>query len=63
VGRIVFLMMQSLDGYVDGVAGGVDLPPPVVALGRHFLDHFRSLAGGYRTASLPAIGLARTRFG
>ena len=39
-------MMQSLDGYVDGVAGGLQLPPPGVALGRHFMDHFRTLAGG-----------------
>src|SRR5258708_18594038 len=44
--KLVFLMMQSLDGYVDGVTGGVELPPPGVALGRHFTDHFRGLAGG-----------------
>ena len=45
VGKLVFGMMQSLDGYVDGVAGGLELPPPGVALGRHFTDHVRSLAG------------------
>ena len=28
MGRIVFGMMQSLDGYVDGVAGGPEMPPP-----------------------------------
>jgi dihydrofolate reductase len=44
--KLVFLMMQSLDGYVDGIAGGLALPPPGVALGRHLLDHFRGLAGG-----------------
>ena len=36
VGKLVFGMMQSLDGYVDGVAGGLELPPPGVALGRHW---------------------------
>jgi len=45
VGKLVFGMMQSLDGYVDGVAGGLELPPPGVALGRHFTDHVRGLAG------------------
>jgi len=44
--KLVFTMMQSLDGYVDGVAGGLELPPPGVALGRHFTDRFRGLAGG-----------------
>jgi dihydrofolate reductase len=37
--------MQSLDGYVDGVAGALELPPPGVALSRHFNDHVRGLAG------------------
>ena len=44
--KLVFAMMQSLDGYVDGISGGLQLPPPGVALGRHLTDHFRSLAGG-----------------
>jgi dihydrofolate reductase len=43
-------MMQSLDGYVDGVAGGgvaggPQLPPPGPALHRHFNDHVRGLTG------------------
>lgn len=46
MGRLVFGMMQSLDGYVDGVAGGLELPPPGVALHRHFTDQVRGLAGG-----------------
>lgn len=46
MGKLVFTMMQSLDGYVDGIAGGLQLPPPGVLLGRHFMDHFRTLAGG-----------------
>ena len=38
-------MIQSLDGYVDGVDGGLTLPPPGPALHRHFNDHVRGLAG------------------
>jgi dihydrofolate reductase len=45
MGKLVFGMMQSLDGYVDGVDGGLELPPPGVELGRHFTDHVRGLAG------------------
>ena len=45
MGKLVFGMMQSLDGYVDGVDGKLELPPPDVALGRHFMDHARGLAG------------------
>src|SRR5258708_16325719 len=45
MGKLVFSMMQSLDGYVDGVAGGLEFPPPGVALARHFNDQVRGLAG------------------
>ena len=45
MGTLVFGMMQSLDGYVDGVADRLEFPPPGVALGRHLTDHFRGLAG------------------
>ena len=45
MGKLVFGMMQSLDGYVDAVAGRLALPPPGVALGRHFIDHVRGLGG------------------
>jgi dihydrofolate reductase len=58
MGKLVFGMMQSLDGYVAGVgggpgsdgyvaavAGGLELPPPGVSLNRHFNDHVRGLAG------------------
>jgi hypothetical protein len=44
--KLVFGMMQSLDGYVDGVGGRLELPSPGVALHRHFNDHVRGLAGG-----------------
>ena len=58
MGKLVFGMMQSLDGYVAGVAGGpgsdgyvaglasgLELPPPGDSLSRHFNDHVRGLAG------------------
>ena len=45
MGKLVFGMMQSLDGYVDGLAGRLELPPPGAALARHFNDHVRGLAG------------------
>ena len=28
MGKLVFGMMQSLDGYVDGVADRLEFPPP-----------------------------------
>ena len=43
--RLVFGMMQSLDGYVDHATGGMALPPPGQALHDHFADHVRGLAG------------------
>ncbi len=45
MGKLVFGMMQSLDGYVDGAGGHLELPPPGAALGRHFTEHVRALAG------------------
>jgi dihydrofolate reductase len=39
--KLIFGMMQSLDGYVDHQ----DLPPPGEALHRYFNDHVRGLAG------------------
>ena len=56
--KLVFGMMQSLDGYVAGPAGGpgsdgyvagaasgLELPPPGALLSRHFNDHVCGLAG------------------
>ena len=43
--KLVFGMMQSLDGYVAGPEDGPELPPPGEALHRHFNDHVRGLAG------------------
>lgn len=58
MGKLVFGMMQSLDGYVAGVAGGpgsdgyaaglaggLELPPPGASLARHFNDQVRGVAG------------------
>lgn len=47
IGRIIFGMMQSLDGYIniDGPSGSIKLPPPGPRLHRHFNDHVRSVAG------------------
>ncbi|MCI4324007.1 MAG: dihydrofolate reductase family protein [Thermoplasmata archaeon] len=45
MGKLVFGMMQSLDGFVAGVEGGPQLPPPGATLHRHFNDHVRGLAG------------------
>lgn len=48
MGKIVFGMMQSLDGYVAGVAGELEPPlhsPPGPSLFRYWIDHVRDLAG------------------
>lgn len=39
--KLVFGMMQSLDGYVDHL----ELGPPGPALHRHFMEHVRALTG------------------
>jgi dihydrofolate reductase len=39
--KLVFGMMQSLDGYVDHLAMG----PPGPVLSRHFIEHARDLTG------------------
>jgi len=39
--KLVFGMMQSLDGYVDHLAMG----PPGPVVNRHFLEHVRALTG------------------
>jgi dihydrofolate reductase len=48
VAKLVFGMMQSLDGYVAGVDGELEPPlhsPPGVALFRYWIEHVRGLAG------------------
>jgi hypothetical protein len=41
--KLVFGMSQSLDGYVDGVAGELDFPPPGPVLFRLFCEWVRDL--------------------
>ncbi|HZZ33784.1 MAG TPA: dihydrofolate reductase family protein [Phenylobacterium sp.] len=41
MGKLIFGMMQSLDGYVDHLK----MPPPGVSLHRHFNDQVRRMAG------------------
>lgn len=43
--KLVFGMMQSLDGYVDGMSGELEVPPPGPVLFRHFSEWVRGLAG------------------
>lgn len=43
--KLVYGMMQSLDGYIAGPEGGPDLPMPGEVLDRHFNEHVRQLAG------------------
>jgi len=43
--KLVFGMSQSLDGYVDNIAGDLVLPAPGPALFRHFYEWVRDLAG------------------
>lgn len=43
--RLVYAMMQSLDGYVAGPEGGNGLPEPGETLHRHFNDHMRRVTG------------------
>jgi dihydrofolate reductase len=43
--RLVFGMMQSLDGYIDGPAGNLQLGPPGPILSRHLNDYFRGVDG------------------
>jgi len=41
MGKLVFAMMQSLDGYVDHTALG----PPGPALSQHFIEYVRGMSG------------------
>lgn len=43
--KLVFGMAQSLDGYVDDLAGTLVMPPPDDVLFRHFTERTRNVAG------------------
>ena len=45
MGRLIFGMMQSLDGYIAGPAGDVKPGPPGPILFRHFADYVRGSGG------------------
>ena len=45
MGRMIFGMMQSLDGYIQIEGQSCSPPPPGPILHRHFNDHARGLAG------------------
>ncbi len=45
MGKLVFAMNLSLDGYVDGVEGKLDMPPGSPELFDHWTRHVRSVAG------------------
>ena len=45
MGGLIFGMMHSLDGYIDGPAGDVQLGPPGPILFRHFTDYVRGSDG------------------
>lgn len=45
MGRLVYGMMQSLDGYIEGPAGIMQIGPPGPTLGRHLNDEFRGSSG------------------
>lgn len=45
MGKLIYGMMQSLDGYVDDEAGTLVMPPPDAELFRHFTERTRDVAG------------------
>jgi dihydrofolate reductase len=45
MGRLIFGMMQSLDGYIDGPEGNLQLGPPGPIVSRHLVDQFRNSEG------------------
>lgn len=45
MGKIVFAMTQSLDGYVADVDGELTLPPPGPVIFRYWIEHVRTYAG------------------
>lgn len=44
MGRIIYSLMQSLDGYITGSGDGPEMPAPGEALHRHFNDVMRRTA-------------------
>jgi dihydrofolate reductase len=53
--KLVFGMSQSLDGYVDGLSGELELPTAGPALFHHFHEWVRDLAGSVYGRRLYAL--------
>jgi dihydrofolate reductase len=45
MGKLILAMNVSLDGYVDGVEGKLDMPPPSATVFRYWIDTVRGHAG------------------
>ena len=45
MGKLILGMNVSLDGYVDGIDGNLDMPPPSPELFNHWIETVRSHAG------------------
>lgn len=45
MGKLIIAMNVSVDGYVDGVAGNLDMPAPGPELFNHWIEHVRGLSG------------------
>lgn len=45
MGKLIFEMNVSLDGYVDGLSGNLDMPPPSPKLFRYWIEAVRGHAG------------------
>lgn len=43
--KLFYGMMQSLDGYIDGPSGTLEIPPPDEALFQHFVQRTREMSG------------------
>lgn len=47
MGKLIFGMNLSLDGYVDGLSGNLDMPPPSEKLFDHWISNVLGLAGTF----------------
>src|SRR5262245_36053801 len=45
MGKLIFSMNISLDGYVDGLSGNLDMPPPSPKLFSYWIETVRGHAG------------------
>ena len=45
MGKLIFGMNLSLDGYVDGLSGNLEMPPPSPKLFSYWIENVRGHAG------------------